>query len=59
MKCAKCNGEMEEGMVKGSSGHDAGQKWGKEINWRGRVKNGKDIVVYRCTSCGYLESYAV
>ncbi len=59
MKCPKCSGEMEEGFVKGFGDSNVRNKWGKDgLNWRGRVKNGKDIIVYRCKSCGYLEDYA-
>jgi hypothetical protein len=59
MKCSKCQGEMKEGIIKGDNAYSGAQKWGKEISsWMGTVKDGKDIVTYRCDKCGYLESYA-
>jgi len=58
MKCPKCSGEMEEGMVKCRSGYTGKEEWGKEIGWMGLMKNGKPVVTHRCSKCGYLESYA-
>ncbi len=63
MKCPKCQGEMEEGMPvdQGSWGTlmPQQQDWqkGKEVNIPIGKPNYK-IRSYRCTNCGYLESYA-
>ncbi len=60
-KCPKCNNEMEEGITKTEGAYAGGTKWGKKDSlsaFSGNVKDGKDIIVYRCKSCGYLESYA-
>jgi predicted nucleic-acid-binding Zn-ribbon protein len=57
-KCPKCGGEMEEGVIGGLEGL---RKWGKKGSdsvWDGNVKDGKEVVVFRCKVCGYLESYA-
>lgn len=55
-KCSKCESEMEEGLLvdeyKGKSG------WLKELNSQFDLKNLKLLTTYRCTSCGFLESYA-
>jgi uncharacterized Zn finger protein len=58
MKCPKCQSDLLKGIVKGSSGHDNGQKWGLEMDWDGTVKSGIAVETYRCEKCGYLESYA-
>jgi predicted nucleic-acid-binding Zn-ribbon protein len=57
-KCLKCGGVMEEGFVKSEGGYVGNQKWGTESNWRGNMKEGKDVITHRCKNCGYLESYA-
>ena len=71
MKCMKCGGEMEEGFILDKAGpsgvHVAKPEWGmltenrafggKILVSRG-LKNRKEIVTNRCTSCGFLESYA-
>ena len=57
-RCPKCDGELEKGFIKTEGGYCGMQKWGKEVNWRGRVKGGLDVSSYRCKSCGYLEMYA-
>lgn len=58
MKCPKCGGEMDEGIVKPDGGYVGRQKWGKEVNWRGMVKDGLTVKTFKCKTCGYLESYA-
>ena len=56
--CPKCKEEMDEGLVKCEGGYVGYQKWGIKITWIGNMKDGKDVITYRCKSCGYLESYA-
>ena len=70
MKCAKCNSEMEEGFridFAGASGMYR-ERWiqldlsemredkVRKIFWN--PENALQVKTYRCTSCGYLESYA-
>ena len=62
MKCLKCEGEMEKGVMADYAG-DVGERnedpeWGSGTNWLGMLKEKKKVVTYRCTKCGYLESYA-
>jgi hypothetical protein len=66
-KCPKCNGEMQEGFILDAK-HDARfrvSSWvaGKPEKsfWEGTKVDGKEqhhIQSFRCTCCGYLESYA-
>lgn len=67
-RCSKCNSDMEEGFVleKGDSGSLSSETWvaGKlEPNiLSGASLKGKaiyDIKTFRCTACGYLDSYAL
>ncbi len=58
MECPKCSSEMEEGMARPNGAYVGTAKWGKGINWVGNMKNGLDVITYRCKKCGYLESYA-
>lgn len=60
MKCPKCEGEMELGIIADRSGSydkEAAQ-WakGKYLGWF--LKDAQNIKSYRCKKCGYLESYA-
>ncbi len=66
-KCGKCGGEMERGfMVDNTYAGVARPQWAEgEIDysvWMG-VKMGKrerfTVNTYRCSKCGYLESYAM
>jgi hypothetical protein len=35
------------------------QKWGTGLKWGWwGLKNNKEVKTYRCSKCGYLESYA-
>ena len=66
-QCPKCNGEMKQGFILDHKDHASSvvAKWqagepGKSF-WRGvQSKDGPhyEITAYRCTGCGYLESYA-
>lgn len=62
MNCPKCKGEMEEGGVFASQGDTSygTTRWGQKkkvlIGWI--WNNKKESVAFRCTKCGYLESYA-
>ena len=65
-KCPKCEGEMQEGFILDEShGGHLVSRWvaGKpEASfWMGTKVDGKElrhIQSFRCTNCGYLESYA-
>jgi predicted nucleic-acid-binding Zn-ribbon protein len=64
--CAKCGGEMEEGFVldytyggRLQSGWVEGEP--ERSLWRGIKLRGKEqlpVFTFRCSRCGYLESYA-
>ena len=67
--CPKCAGRMEEGFTvdRGHGNHPRRQGWvrGDPVrSWLGagilrvRGKEISDVTTLRCTSCGYLESYA-
>ena len=69
MECLRCKGEMEAGFT-GDQGNNGNfmtvQVWysGRPqwSFWRGlKLKGRRQIYVQtmRCTSCGYLESYAL
>ena len=62
MKCPKCKGEMEEGVIfdRGHLNVLSTQKFGTGIKGMlfRKIENEKNILSYRCKSCGYLESYA-
>lgn len=65
-KCPKCDGEMQEGFILDSShGSRLVSRWiaGKpEVSfWVGMKIHDKEqhqTQSFRCTKCGYLESYA-
>jgi Domain of unknown function (DUF6487) len=66
LSCPKCHGAMEEGFVADQTyGGVRVSKWvegaPKKSFWSGTKTQGKEQVqirTYRCTGCGYLESYA-
>ena len=66
MSCPKCNGDMEAGFVPDFSyGSVFCSSWVEgdaEKGWLGGVKTKNRtkiaITTYRCTNCGFLESYA-
>ncbi|MBZ5593146.1 MAG: PF20097 family protein [Acidobacteriia bacterium] len=61
MTCPKCNAEMEEGFLAGQrlavwiEGPPQKSFW-LGVNVRGRER--RTIRTFRCTKCGFLESYA-
>ena len=64
--CPKCRGRMEEGFIKDEGyGTSHPSKWvegtPEKSFWTGLKTRGKEQVeirTFRCTQCGYLESYA-
>jgi len=64
--CSKCQGEMEEGFIADTTyGGVVTSKWvegePEKSFWTGiktRDREQIQISTYRCTGCGYLESYA-
>lgn len=63
IKCPKCGGDMEKGVVPnlGMFETETIQKWTKvikRIQFRWSPSLTKDVVTFRCISCGFLESYA-
>lgn len=64
--CPKCQGEMEEGFIADVTyGGVVASKWvegpPEKSFWTGvRTKDKEQVQIstYRCTNCGYLESYA-
>lgn len=70
MKCPKCEGEMEKGIMLAEPTSNMVKarfpvkRWASKITaaffkWSGsKVENEKDIENYRCKKCGYLENYA-
>ena len=67
LKCPKCKGAMEEGFIADMTqqARVKPSKWveGQPVKsfWEGTKISDKEkveIATYRCTGCGYLESYA-
>lgn len=67
LECPKCQGTMERGFLKDTGGLGAVQRptWiaGEPVwsNWTGVIIDVQvtlEVATYRCTVCGYLESYA-
>jgi predicted nucleic-acid-binding Zn-ribbon protein len=64
--CPKCKSKMSEGFIVDQGyGHRFVSQWVEGPPEKGlllgvKVKNKRiiDTTTYRCTSCGYLESYA-
>ena len=63
LNCPKCGAEMQEGFV---LEHRAAVRWISGIpekSFLGDIKaaerDHRSITSYRCTACGFLESYAV
>lgn len=71
MRCAKCNGEMEKGLIMPQPAFGFGWQrkiamtliWGKNVKrylWSGlSYEYGGKVETHKCKKCGYLESYAV
>lgn len=74
MNCPKCNGEMDEGIqpdatyggmmraawIKGKQLPTISVKFVSLFSWKRTYdKEGYCLTVYRCRSCGFLESYAL
>ncbi len=66
-QCPKCNGEMKQGFILDHKDYASAlvTQWQpgepQKSFWRGvKSKDGPqyEITAYRCTGCGYLESYA-
>ena len=68
LKCSKCQSTMEEGFILDKEGQSAGgisywvagtppdkSWWGLNIKGREKLM----VITFRCTRCGYLESYTV
>jgi predicted nucleic-acid-binding Zn-ribbon protein len=66
LKCPKCAEAMEEGIVldRGEWNVSLTPLWVKgrtEFSWKTGLKvvtGHKAVATWRCTGCGYLESYA-
>jgi hypothetical protein len=63
--CPKCSGVMERGYVEDEGyGHRRVTAWSEgepqQSIWMGVKRNSEPlpIAVFRCTGCGFLESYA-
>jgi hypothetical protein len=66
-KCPKCGGEMDEGLQTNKMNNFIhvmnlplvwGRKLVKSYISGYKLEDEKEIKTYRCTKCGYLESYA-
>lgn len=66
LKCAKCGGAMEKGFMLEASyvNNLVPPEWAEGeiersfwtgVNTKGRIRH--TVVTYRCTACGFLESY--
>ena len=58
MKCPKCGGEMEEGIAIDPTYFGASLWTNKITGILGTDTKTQKIKSFRCTKCGYLESYA-
>ena len=63
--CPKCKGDMEEGFILDvTHGYRLASRWiagaPEKSFWGIKMKGRRQLVVrtLRCTSCGFLESYA-
>jgi hypothetical protein len=65
--CPKCGSRMEPGHLYDDDGSIVQSSWSKKpqrkgllvyLGLRGQSPDGSPVDVYRCGSCGYLESYA-
>lgn len=66
LNCSKCNGQMEEGVVVDLNYQGAiPSMWVEDRAGNGATSGGIDnhkrkvkTITYRCSSCGFLDSYA-
>ena len=66
-KCSKCQSAMEEGFILDKGHHDSAgiSYWvagSPDKRWWGLNTKGREklmVITFRCTRCGYLESYTV
>jgi uncharacterized protein DUF6487 len=66
LECPKCHASMEAGFIKDETyGAVHASKWvegpPEKSFWTGTKTRGKkqvQVMTYRCSSCGYLESFA-
>ena len=66
LRCSKCGGEMKLGFVVDKDhGGQTISKWAPGVPhksfWTGTKLDKDDVIpigTYRCSSCGFLESYA-
>jgi hypothetical protein len=61
--CPKCDGMMSQGSLKERTLHGPSPyQWVPSdkaaFPLKGAESNRRDILMYRCQNCGYLESYA-
>jgi hypothetical protein len=63
--CPKCNGHMERGFVVDHDKFPTMSEWTEGEApvqysiWSGAIKGvTRQVTTYRCTECGFLESYA-
>lgn len=66
IQCSKCNSAMEEGFLLEIGDTLSAQKWvvdkPEKSLFMGLKLKGKaayDVKTFRCSACGYLESYAL
>ena len=60
MKCPKCKGEMDEGLLIPEV-HLEKITWAKSLGTRlglPKVEERSQVTAYKCEECGYLENYA-
>lgn len=69
MKCIKCDGEMEKGIIVPKPAFGWFKSTNLKLVWGSKLKmsmltgvtyeNEQLVHTYKCKKCGYLESYAV
>lgn len=66
LECPKCHNKMEDGFIMDEGyGTVHASRWvegpPEKSVWTGTKTSGRNkvqVTTYRCTACGYLESYA-
>ncbi|CAN5680395.1 hypothetical protein BH10CYA1_BH10CYA1_64760 [soil metagenome] len=62
--CPKCKGQMEQGFIVDYGKRDYISEWSQgppdltSLSRVAKVKKPREITTYRCSGCGFLESYA-